>query len=312
MNIRKIFVLCAVALFGSQMAFGQDTSRPGGAGTPTMREINERDFNTRREALERLNQGKLLPRDQRRSKEEVKQAKEQLKAFKVATAISDEDLNDHKSFLKQSDTGIFRIFPNFNCESNQTVNVAGDCKNFVPGTWAYSFRQEDHSDLYFNDLSFREGFFITTSLLTQGILVSLNDVPLEEVSLASGGIKYLSDFQPAENIEEARKQYEQIKKGVQYDGYTYSKGVKVQENTTYAVRVVAYQYKDKADTREDKEAIVNLFKSINFDKRKDLIVAFRVVERRDDGGVTILWKQLQEQKSPKIVYQKDEELVDFK
>ena len=42
-----------------------------------------------------------------------------------------------------------------------------------------------------------------------------------------------------------------------------------------------------------------LYDELDFDKRKDVTVAFRII-RRDEESVTIIWKQLVEKDSPKV------------
>lgn len=125
------------------------------------------------------------------------------------------------------------------------------------------------------------------------------------------GMKYLVDFEPAKDRQTAQQQFEQISKGIIDNGFTYSKQEKLEENTTYAIRVVAYRFYDKYNRRK-KTAGNRNFSYLDFDKRKDLLLAFRVIRKSDDGAVTILWKEIKEQKSPKIVFEKQEKLADFK
>lgn len=304
-----------IFLFGIQIVFGQSTgssdgSRPARPGTPTMREIREQDFETRRESLELL---KKMKRE-RPAEKEKKLTKEDRRKFKTFTSPNEEDLVKYKDFLKQSKTGIFRLLPYFNCESPNVVRVDGDCASVVLGTWAYSFREKDYSDADFHDLIFKDHFFFSSGLLTQGILVALGDVSLENVSLESDGLNYLTAFQPETTRQGAITQYKQLKDGIKSDNFTYSNQVKIEENTTYALRVVAYRYKDKLTARffgeipkDDKK-----FLYLEVDNRKDLIVTFRVIRKSEDGGITILWKQLQEMKSPSIVFQEKEKLADIK
>ena len=54
------------------------------------------------------------------------------------------------------------------------------------------------------------------------------------------------------------------------------------------------------------------FLMLEGDKRKDLILAFRVIRKTPNGSVTILWKELQQNKAPEIVFQKEEKLMDIK
>ena len=39
---------------------------------------------------------------------------------------------------------------------------------------------------------------------------------------------------------------------------------------------------------------------MDFDRRRNVIVAFRVVERDDNGDTTIVWKRLRDVASPKL------------
>jgi hypothetical protein len=42
------------------------------------------------------------------------------------------------------------------------------------------------------------------------------------------------------------------------------------------------------------------YNELDFDKRRDVIVAFRVVRMDPDGSISILWKQLADGESPKL------------
>lgn len=304
-----------IFLFGTQVVFGQstgssDSSRPGGPGTPTMREIRDRDFETRRGSLELLNAMKR----ERPAEKVRKLTKEDRQNFKTVTTPTEEDLTKYRDFLKKPKTGILRLLPFFECETKNVVRVDGNCANIVLGTWSYSFREKDYSNADHHDLVFDKDFLLTKSLLTQGILVALGDVALENVSLESDGLTYLTDFQPDTTRKGATAQYKQLKNGIVSDGFSYSNKVKAEENTTYALRVAAYRYKDKLTARFFGEITQNdkKFLFLQYDNRKDLIVAFRIIRKSEDGGITIVWKQLQEQKSPTLVFQENEVLADIK
>ncbi|MEP6903577.1 MAG: hypothetical protein ABJA66_17775 [Actinomycetota bacterium] len=42
------------------------------------------------------------------------------------------------------------------------------------------------------------------------------------------------------------------------------------------------------------------------DNRIDLTLAFRVIRKEPDGGITLLWKEIERQKSPPIKFPKRE------
>ena len=130
-------------------------------------------------------------------------------------------------------------------------------------------------------------------------------------------MKYLVDFKPETKLEKIGNQYKELSKGVEFGGFKYLNKIKVEENKTYALRVIAYKYESKkGDTlllSDYPAESMAEFATINARyKRKDLIVAFQVVRKTADGGITIIWKKLQESKSPTIIFQKKEKLTDFK
>lgn len=185
MNRKIVFIVCLVSLFGIQIVFAQkDTDRPNGFGTPTNREIREKDFNDRREALESLNKSYRIASKRKYIKAP---SKEEIEIFEDATTPSEEDLREYKDFLKQSDTGIFRLLPDFDCESRFTVSIVGDCANFVSGTWHYSFRKKDYFGDGLQDIVYKRDTLSAGGLLNQGLLVSLGDISLEDISLDNRG-----------------------------------------------------------------------------------------------------------------------------
>jgi hypothetical protein len=250
------------------------------------------------------------------NKEEIrKPTKEEIKKFKQATAISENQLAEYKDFLRQSNTGIFRLLPDFDCETKKSVRFDGKCSGFIPGAWAYSFREEKYSNSDFHDIVLKDDLLTAGGFLTQAIFVSLGDIPLERISLDSKEIRFLADFTPAEEIETIKKQSKQIAGGFEVGSLKYSNSVKTQENTTYALRTIAYKYKDKLNSRFMKEEIKPeeiRFLELDNNKREDLILAFRIIKKDGDNSITIIWKELQKIKPPTITFQKDEKLSDIR
>ncbi len=307
-----VFFILTVA----QIIFGQDDIQtPTGRPLPkTLEQVRNENLGKRMGDLRRLGNSRQeisLPKTKRLSKEERERVE------KIAEVDKNLKLK-YKNFLKQSNTGIFRLLPDFECETKNVIRLDGDCKNFVPGLWTYSFRSKNYSNKILYDLTFKGDNLVTGSLLSQGILVSLGDKSLDSVLLESPGLSFLTSFAPATERETISEQYREISKGIEQHGLLLTNKLKMEENTTYALRTIAYDYKDEWTSRMwDKNADKvsedeREFIAIDYDTRNDSIYIFRVVKKSDDGGVTILWKRLSKEKSPKLVYQEDEKLADFK
>lgn len=210
------------------------------------------------------------------------------------------DWTEHAAFLQNPETGLFKIFPDLGCEDNANVLRADEvCLNQIPMSAFYSFREKEHTTDFLSDIRLKNDYLISDGLLTQGIFVELGDLPLETVSMNTGGIRVLSEFKPEEHSEEILKQTIQLMKGVKTGGFLYRKSVPARENTTYALRVIAYR-----------ASLFRLIRGFPFnvlegDDRVDIIVAFRLLKKdAADSHLTILWKELTRQKAPKAIFPK--------
>lgn len=209
------------------------------------------------------------------------------------------DLQLYEVFLSQPNTGLIKLFPDLGCEEDAAVVRADEsCLKAIPMSGFYSFREKEYTSSHLSDIRLKNDILITDGLLTQGILVALGDVALETVSLSSDGMKFLIEFVPATQGEEALKQTRQIIKGINSDEHFYRKALFARENITYALRLVAYR-----------GSFVQTFRGLPFDllagdERDDLTVAFRVVRKDKAGNLTILWKELARRDAPKIKFPK--------
>lgn len=210
-----------------------------------------------------------------------------------------EDLTRYARFLRQPRTGIFRLMPDLGCTENVNIIRADAlCLNYVPESSYYSFREKEHTIEILSDIRLRNGFLISDGILSQGILVNLGEVELENIAPQSEGLKFLAGFAPHAQGIEAQKQYLQMMRGVKLGRYEYKKAHPLIENATYALRVVAYRGN-----------IIRSFRGYRFDllggdKRIDLTLAFRVVRKEADGSVTLLWKEIERREAPRLVFPK--------
>jgi hypothetical protein len=206
-------------------------------------------------------------------------------------------LTQYERFLQKPNTGIFKLSADSNCAINPQVVVATEkcLSNDIPGAGtAFSFRVNSHRVLHLSDLVLDKNVIRTGSLLQQGLMVNLGNIELDEISAQSTGLKYLIDFKPTTNNEELQKLEEKLGKGIKSEGFTYSYGLYIGDKTTFALRSIAYRSKVIRSVSGVK------YNEMDYDKRKDVIVVFRVVEKDSNGDLTILWKEILRKDSPVI------------
>ena len=232
------------------------------------------------------------------------------KAEKIL-APNSQFFKQYESLLKQENTGIIRLLPEISCKEIYSVKKCPS--SFIDGNGrSFSFRTKNFSMPGYADLEMVNGFLVSNGNDIQGIFVKLGDFALEEVLLTRQGINFLKDFVPSSDEEVIRKQYMQFWNEYDFENHRFTKLQPIELNTTYVLRTIAYQkemlVRDLKPTLP--EAIYNLIvknklentihNPYRFDKRDDVIIAFRVVEKNTDGSITIVWKQLQSKPAPFI------------
>lgn len=209
------------------------------------------------------------------------------------------DLARYAGFLEQSRTGIFRLMPDVGCAENvNIIRADATCLNYVPESSYYSFREKEHTIEMLADIRLKNGYLISDGILSQGIMVSLGDVELEKLSPAAEGLDFLTNFAPHTQGTEAQKQYMEMMRGVKVGKYEYKKALPSVENTTYALRVVAYRGNVFRSFRGYR------FDLLDGDKRIDLTLAFRIIRKDADGSLTLLWKEIERRAAPRLEFPK--------
>lgn len=239
-----------------------------------------------------------------------KKAKERVRQMRMLDA---RDVERYKAFLKDKKTGIFRIFPDFDCVSKTLVKLGGECSGFVPESSDFSFRSVAYTNRLYHDIGFNRTEIVSDSFFSQGILVSLGDVPIEKVDADLAEMKYLVAFKPDVLAAEARRTFQKIDGGFDSDGVHYSSRITPSENTTYLLRNIAYRSSISLPPLSEDSTFTEIkFKSLEVDQRDDIIVAFRIIRKSEDGGLTIVWKELMRKDAPKLKFGKGEAQYDFK
>jgi hypothetical protein len=269
-----------------------------------LRMQNMRDFDTTMKALNRPRVSVPAP---------PTIDKETSERIRIARRVDAADHARYSEFLKSDKTGMFKLFPDYDCVTKNVIRTDGNCKDFIMASSSFSFRTRAYSHLYYHDLGYNHGEIFSNAFFSQGILVSLGDVPIEAVTPSHAGLKFIFDLQTASEPAEARSTAARLKAGIDLGGLTYSSRVTPAENTTYALRSVAYNIANSLPPVTDTTSANELrFHTLSLDKRADVIIVFRIVRKAEDGTLTIVWKELDRKDAPKIKFPKNEKFADFK
>lgn len=216
------------------------------------------------------------------------------------------DFQKFAAFLRKKNTGIFRLMPDVGCSPNTKVLVVSpECVKYsMPGGGSsFSFRAKTYRIPHLADLTFYGENLVVKGVLLEAILVSLGDSPIEQVSLNTRGVGFLRSRKPSKTVDDAYEFANNLRSGFIRDGFAYGRGIIAKENITFVMRSVAYRGKWLS------AAAGVTYNEFDFDKRRDVIVAFRIIRKDRDGSVTILWKQLRNIRSPKLEIEEDEEIT---
>ena len=233
--------------------------------------------------------------------------------IRVARRIDAADIARYNEFLRRDNTGIFKLFPDFDCVAKNVIRIDGDCKDFVFASSSWSFRKVGYSHPYYHDLGFNHGEIYSNPFFAQGILVALGDVPIEGLAVSEKGLKFLLDFEPAPDPAKAKNAATKLSAGIESGGFKYASHLGPSENTTYALRSIAYNLANTLPSPSETTSTSELrFHTLALDKRADVIVVFRVIRKGVDGSLTIIWRELERKEAPKIRFSKGERFSDFK
>jgi len=239
--------------------------------------------------------------------------KETSERIRLARRVEAADFNRYSEFLNTGKTGIFKLFPDYDCVTKDVVRTDGECKNFVFASSSFSFRTGGYIHPYYHDFGFNHGEIYSNAFFSQGILVSLGDVPIESVTPSRDELKFVFDFQPASDPDGARKSAVRLKDGIESGGFNYSSHFLPGENTTYVLRSIAYDIANALPAVTETTSMSELrFHTLARDKRADVVILFRIVRKGPDGSLTIVWKELDRKEAPKIKFSKGDKFVDFK
>ena len=214
----------------------------------------------------------------------------------AALAPDAEFVQRYSGFLQNEGTGIVRLAPDSGCVySERVVNVREECLKYsFPGAGnSFSFRTDGYRLRHLADITYTADKLRITGVFMHGIVADIGDVPIETATLATAGMKFLVDFQPSTSAEDVAQVDSLLILGVKVGNFVYSKEVDPRADRTYALRAVAYRGKVV------RAAGGVRYNELDYDKRRDVIVVFRVVQMNNDG-ITLVWRKLADAEPPRI------------
>ncbi|HEY2847764.1 MAG TPA: hypothetical protein VGI80_08095 [Pyrinomonadaceae bacterium] len=239
-----------------------------------------------------------------------KKTKDRIRQMRTLNAA---DVEQYRTFLAQPGTGIFKIFPSYECSSENVIRVDTDCAKWVPESSDFSFRQGVYTTRLYHDIGLEKVAIIADAFFTQGLMTTLGDVPIETTTLDTAGIAFLSRFRAASTPAAAKQSAAEIERGISTDGFRYGMTVEPTVNTTYAIRSISYSLGNSLPPLTIESGLNEMkLHSLDLDKRQDVIVVFRVIRMEENGGLTLVWKQLAAKDAPKLTFRKGELIKDFK
>ncbi len=226
---------------------------------------------------------------------------------KKYVVLNEKFKTEYKNLLKSPNTGITKFLPETACIPNESEkkrkfdNLIEQCPTtFINGNGKYySFRQNEYVTSKLADVGIQGDWIFSLGLFNQGFLVNIGDVPLEQISLSTKGADFISNFSPALSIKESDEQFIKFENGVVNEGLLYQKLLPLEVGKSYILRVIAY----KIDYSYDKATSIGTIKyfPLKDDKREDIIIAFKILDKDEEGSTTMIWKELKTKESPELI-----------
>jgi hypothetical protein len=175
----------------------------------------------------------------------------------------------HSPGVSGSERKLFRLLPRETYDKGDILTVRG-------GGAYYSFTRLTHEYGYGSDIELQMGNLgVGFAGADYGLLVSLAETPLEEVSLDTPAVAVLAGHSTPTLLSQARTEQRKASQGFEVNGFSYRDRLPVKVGTTYGLR------------------------SINYNN-SDVLVAFKVMRRDFDGSIVCEWRMLKKYEKPSL------------
>ena len=212
--------------------------------------------------------GVAQAQDRARAAAEIESLREQIKAREaVLLATSDEDRKANAAFLARPDTGLVRLLPREKWEDKLSMRGGGSYYSFTLRSNEYG----RSTDIGLEQGQFHAGFVGADF----AFMTDLGEMPLENVTAETEAVRFMAGFEAPTLETEARMAGRQFHAARHEGEASYVRRLPATPGRTYAVRSIVYG-------------------------ESDVLVAFRVLRKDDDGSVVLLWKLLQKYPKPSL------------
>src|SRR6266404_1014137 len=206
------------------------------------------------------------------------------------------------TFLRQSNTGLLRLLPAGKYEFNHTVAADRDPDTVMPilgGGAYYSFSERTHKFGPWSDIHLRGTLLVAGSASKAvGILTNLGDVPLDSVDINTPRLGFIARLAAPKTYSDFADLHRRAFQGFVENGFEYGSVITTAPDVTYALRSILYK-KDGYLVNPNEPYTRLDISRLGYDW-SDILIAFRIVGRNEDGSLEILWRRLQRYQNPKI------------
>lgn len=207
------------------------------------------------------------------------------KEIKAQLEIAPEIKAEYAAFLKTRNTGIFKLLGNGAEDDPLAIKTAsaGPLSNPIfRATSTYSFREKELGS-WLSDIVFIDGQIRGMMLTSHLILTQLGVENIALVTAETPGMPFLANLAQAKTPEEVDELTVRLAPGISDGDFRYTTSIWPRVGKVYGLRLVAYGYRRG-----------NAFTP----GEKDLLLAFKIAARDEDGSITIVWKELHRKKGP--------------
>lgn len=205
-------------------------------------------------------------------------------------------------FLREANTGLFRLLPAGRFEFNHTVAADRDPDTVMPilgGGAFYSFTEKTHKFGPWSDIHLRGARLVAgPTSKAIGILTNLGDVPLDSVDINTPRLGFIARLAAPQTYSELADLHRRAFQGFEENGSEYGSVITTTPDVTYALRSISYKRDGYLVNPNEPYTRLDISR-LGYDG-SDILIAFRIVRRGEDGSLEILWRRLQRYKNPKL------------